>query len=564
MKHLKKLSLALALLIATAASAGVVNFSTEAYTTNATLTQVSVTSNTTLTINKGITVTVNNGLTIANGATLYVTGGGTLEVNGKNGANGQNAWFETNGPDEISHQATPGGDGTVAISGMGNLYVKNAIIIANGGNGGLGGDGDEGWDIYAASGGNGANAITGVSVIFEEGMLTAIGGGGGLGGNYYGRAITGSDATGFASFPAIAGATLSYSDNGTDYTKYPSGNTSLHKYMKVEPKTVEVIINDAKSEASFEMLKYDVTATYTIKRDMSVDVACEMADRIRIEMVDNKYQAVDATLLIPVVKDNLDQANPVTMSANTDYTLQLQKQSDSNAEQWSDVAADNLSVGNFRYKITGAGNYSGVCYSEEFRLFKGYPLEIAAGEYATFYMNEVLKVDESTADGQLYTITNVDIEGGTATASDVSVADSETPLLVKNNASETKTILLVPTTDAADEVTVADEFKGTLIDKTITDEDMYDYDYYVCTGSAFVWVKDTGIIPANRAWLQIPTANAAGARTLQIVFGDETTGVDAIRTTGSGDWYDLNGRKLPAAPTRKGVYILNGKKVVVK
>jgi hypothetical protein len=29
-------------------------------------------------------------------------------------------------------------------------------------------------------------------------------------------------------------------------------------------------------------------------------------------------------------------------------------------------------------------------------------------------------------------------------------------------------------------------------------------------------------------------------------------------------WYDLNGRKLQQKPTRKGVYILNGSKVVIK
>lgn len=33
---------------------------------------------------------------------------------------------------------------------------------------------------------------------------------------------------------------------------------------------------------------------------------------------------------------------------------------------------------------------------------------------------------------------------------------------------------------------------------------------------------------------------------------------------GEGAWYDLNGRKLQAAPTQKGVYIQNGKKLFVK
>jgi len=31
-----------------------------------------------------------------------------------------------------------------------------------------------------------------------------------------------------------------------------------------------------------------------------------------------------------------------------------------------------------------------------------------------------------------------------------------------------------------------------------------------------------------------------------------------------GQYYDLNGRKLNAAPTQKGVYIINGKKAVIK
>ena len=33
---------------------------------------------------------------------------------------------------------------------------------------------------------------------------------------------------------------------------------------------------------------------------------------------------------------------------------------------------------------------------------------------------------------------------------------------------------------------------------------------------------------------------------------------------GEGAWYDLNGRKLQAAPTQKGVYIQKGRMVVIK
>ena len=48
---------------------------------------------------------------------------------------------------------------------------------------------------------------------------------------------------------------------------------------------------------------------------------------------------------------------------------------------------------------------------------------------------------------------------------------------------------------------------------------------------------------------------------------DDTTGImEMIQSAdnGAGDWYSLDGRKLDAKPTRKGVYIQNGKKIVIK
>ena len=49
---------------------------------------------------------------------------------------------------------------------------------------------------------------------------------------------------------------------------------------------------------------------------------------------------------------------------------------------------------------------------------------------------------------------------------------------------------------------------------------------------------------------------------------DETTGISAVSGTpaGNGTIYTLDGRKIANGqkPTAKGVYILNGKKVVIK
>ena len=73
---------------------------------------------------------------------------------------------------------------------------------------------------------------------------------------------------------------------------------------------------------------------------------------------------------------------------------------------------------------------------------------------------------------------------------------------------------------------------------------------------------------ANRAYLQIPTALLnTSANAVDIVFDDETDGIDGIsQNVGETDnnWFTLDGRKLSGKPTTKGVYVVNGRKVVVK
>lgn len=59
----------------------------------------------------------------------------------------------------------------------------------------------------------------------------------------------------------------------------------------------------------------------------------------------------------------------------------------------------------------------------------------------------------------------------------------------------------------------------------------------------------------------------SGGVTVQAVFEKVTpTGIKNLTNAAKaqGAWYDLNGRKLQVAPTQKGIYITNGKKVVIK
>ena len=57
------------------------------------------------------------------------------------------------------------------------------------------------------------------------------------------------------------------------------------------------------------------------------------------------------------------------------------------------------------------------------------------------------------------------------------------------------------------------------------------------------------------------------AREVDIVFEDDVTGIftmSDVRSLMDDGWYTLDGRKLDGKPAKKGLYIVNGKKVVIK
>jgi len=358
--------------------------------------------------------------------------------------------------------------------------------------------------------------------------------------------------------------TGTFSGEATVTVTYNTGSSAT---ITVTAPAPLIALNDTKTEATMAaMPASDVTVDYELVRDMTVDVDATIADRIRIKKDGTTYVPVTATELVPVITDALDEQNPVIMvlydeTAKTgDYTVKLQKKVEGETPSWTDATA--LSVGTFRYVITGANLYDGEITTTEFQLFEGYPLEIAKGEYATFYGAEAVVADaETSSDAVLYTISSV--SGDKAVLSDpITVAPKETPLLVYNSSEETKTFLLIPTTDPNLALTVAREFTGTLTATTIAASDANTTNY-AFNGKQFIYVKNAIAIGANKAYLSVTGAQSAPVLTL--VFGD-ATGVNAIDNgqLTIDNWYDLNGRKLQKMPTKKGVYIMNGKKVVVK
>ena len=212
-------------------------------------------------------------------------------------------------------------------------------------------------------------------------------------------------------------------------------------------------------------------------------------------------------------------------------------------------------------KVTGKGDYDGqIASANSFVLYYGYEVYVPAHEYVTYCSTEALTLEDENA--ALYTITAVSNSEATLSRA-LTVAPATTPLLVENNSDESRTILLIPTDKQADDVTPAKEFIGVLD----ADRDLYKnntFDFYAFNGLDFVLVNNLVTIPVGKCFIGIQTGNLS-ARSITI--RRSATAIDATlvnsEEVNSEEWFDLNGRKVNK-PTKKGIYIKNGQKVVIK
>ena len=99
---------------------------------------------------------------------------------------------------------------------------------------------------------------------------------------------------------------------------------------------------------------------------------------------------------------------------------------------------------------------------------------------------------------------------------------------------------------------------------------------YLGSASTLYYPTESMTINSFRAYfvltgIEAGTTSSPGIKSFALNFDDDTTtGVTTLATTeraGEGSWYDLSGRKMVKSsnrPISRGVYIHNGKKVVIK
>ena len=362
---------------------------------------------------------------------------------------------------------------------------------------------------------------------------------------------------------------------------------------------------------TFTMPLYDTTVSYTLKRDMTVKVAATVGDGTNEQSYpiehndDNTYQLQADNLLDEIaVSDTIVPTTPARLVMGDDYTV-IVADADGNAllHGGKPITLENFDYapGTYTLLVCGIGNYSDTIATNVFELYLRIPAEIS---YAQTFLNKdkgdvFVNTLTNTGDGEVtYTlagdnIATIDPETGkvtitgrpgvvtvTATVEDSGLYSYETksvtyvisvglPLADPPYDYDDKSIgahklALLTVINIAKEIDLTNktdksanklkmviaECEKLLTSKTVTHEELDEARIRLLT--AIDNLEDKAPADADA-----DIANGQNQET--------TTGAKAVEGQSAiENWYTLNGRKLDKKPTKKGVYILNGKMVVIK
>ena len=183
--------------------------------------------------------------------------------------------------------------------------------------------------------------------------------------------------------------------------------------------------------------------------------------------------------------------------------------------------------------------------------------KVAGEEYWSSYYNSAahLKADNNT------TVYKATLSGTTVTLTEITdkvITAGQAVLLKKTS---TDAVELTPWPAASTDDYSGNDLEG--VDAKTAKESGFDYYVLSYQDSKLSFYKYSGTtLGANKAFFKIP---ANSSREFLDILG-EVTGVDGrckMEDGRSDVYYDLNGRRV-MNPTKKGVYINNGRKVVIK
>lgn len=228
--------------------------------------------------------------------------------------------------------------------------------------------------------------------------------------------------------------------------------------------------------------------------------------------------------------------------------------------------SDNIAVGTGHITVTGQGNYAGEKTIDFYITRK--VIFNSTKDYATYFSNENLEI---MSGGKAYVITGVDWTNGNITIAEVDYIKAQTPVILYKSGignAGNNPYYLKARTGTSDYTGLYENFLGKLSATSYNDlRTSGILDIYVLRGSSFVRVSASGELPANRCYLARPTvASSRGIDSLSLEGGgNDATSLIEVKDEemNNNEWYTLDGRKLQGKPTKKGVYVSKGKKIVV-
>jgi len=306
-------------------------------------------------------------------------------------------------------------------------------------------------------------------------------------------------------------------------------------------------------------IKYGTTeGTYNL--DASPEYTDAGNYTVYYQVTQENYQTVTGSKTVIISKADINPtialegwtygatANTPEVNGNTGNGTETITYKAEGAEEFSSEVPSE--VGTYIVKVTIAEttNYNGGEATSTFTITNrtidpAEDIEFSEGQsYASFYSaNEDLALPEEGI--AVFMITGLD--GNTLTTQAVTYIPKGVPVLVMKASG---------TTQAID----PSEVSNNMLHYATSDVTADGTTYILYNGE---YVRATGTIPAGKCYLKLN--KPSGARALAI--GNGTTGIDRLDNTiwATDNWFDLNGRRIEK-PTKKGLYIKNGKKVVVK
>jgi hypothetical protein len=197
--------------------------------------------------------------------------------------------------------------------------------------------------------------------------------------------------------------------------------------------------------------------------------------------------------------------------------------------------------------------------------------------WATFCSQNEYEVPEGCT---AYTISS--ISGSTVMLSDaLTTVPAYTPVLIQRDANVTLPVTAIykaagsapasgydAQTGLAATPGTAFTFYGNCLSSDVSADDFKGYynegQTYLLFDGKFILADENGGLDAHKCLLVLNGTNNAPVLTI----GTETTSLSPVpspsREGSSQRWYTLDGRKLDKQPTKKGIYINGGRKVVIK